>query len=511
MNTLKPSAVATDPAPDALGTLLRQRAPLVLIETHEEQAAIQRLQALLSQVLRPLYSSSITRGLRRLDLVAQVEQPPEFAPSSNDCLDFMQRTRDRSIFVLFEFDAFLGYAINQRKFRELVLRNDCAEHTIILVSPKFDLPASILDLAVRAPMPLPSQAQLLEMIKTEASQYAKEQSGRRVQLILSSVNAMVRMLHGLPMADARRIAQHVIANDGKISDADLPEVANAKFELVEKSGVLSFERESVTLEDIAGLDNLKRWITQRRAVFIGANDAQLDPPRGVLLLGVQGCGKSMAAKAVAAGFKVPLLRLDMGSIYDKYHGESERKLRESLNQAAKMSPCVLWIDEIEKAMAQSTSDDGVSRRVLGYFLTWLNERKAPVFAVATANQIDLLPPELLRKGRFDEIFFVDLPRASARRRAFEIHLARRKFDIANFDLDALAQASQGFSGAEIEQAIIAGNYSAHAANQALNSEWILQELSRTKPLSVVMAEPIQALRTWASTRTVSADSDALEV
>ena len=501
-----PKAAAAPRSNDPLAVLLRQRAPLVLIETHEEHAVIERLQDLLREFLRPLFTWSITRGLRRLDLVEQLEKPPEFAPSSNDVLDLMQRASDRSIYVLFEFDPYLGYAINQRKFRELVLRHGCPDHTIILVSPKFDLPASIDALAVRAPMPVPDQAQLLAMIKLEASAFSKEQSGRRVQLVLSSVNSMVRMLHGMPMADARRIAQRVIANDGRICDADLPEIAKAKFELIEKSGVLSFEPEQVSLDDIAGLDNLKQWIQMRRAVFMGESNADLDPPRGVLLLGVQGCGKSMAAKAVAAGFKVPLLRLDMGSIYDKFHGESERKLRESLEQAARMAPCVLWIDEIEKGLSQGGSDDGVSRRVLGYFLTWLNERKAPIFVVATANQIDMLPPELLRKGRFDEIFFVDLPKASVRRRAFAIHLARRKLAVSEFDLDALATQSVGFSGAEIEQAIASARYSAQAANAAVSTDIVIAELKKTRPLSVVMAEPIAALRAWASTRTVSADT-----
>ena len=502
-----PASIATARSDDPLAVLLRQRAALVLIQTHEEHAVIERLQELLREILRPLYSWSITRGLRRLDLVEQSGLPPEFAPSSNDVLDVMQRATERSIFVLFEFDTFLGYAINQRKFRELVLRHDCPDHTIILVSPKFDLPASIDSLAVRAPMPVPTQAQLLAMIKVEASAFSKEQGGKRVQLILSSVNSMVNMLHGMPMADARTIAQRVIANDGCINDADLPEIARAKFELIDKSGVLSFEPEQVSLDAIAGLDNLKRGIQIRRPVFMGENAAGLDPPRGVLLLGVQGCGKSMAAKAVAAGFKVPLLRLDMGSIYDKFHGESERKLRESLEQAARMAPCVLWLDEIEKGMSQGGSDDAVSRRVLGYFLTWLNERKASVFVVATANQIDMLPPELLRKGRFDEIFFVDLPRASARRRAFAIHLARRKLEVADFDLDILAQNSSGFSGAEIEQAIASARFSAHADGAPVATETILSELKLTRPLSVVMAEPINALRAWAKTRTVSADAD----
>ena len=225
----------------------------------------------------------------------------------------------------------------------------------------------------------------------------------------------------------------------------------------------------------------------------------------MLLLGVQGCGKSLAAKATAGGFGVPLVRLDIGTLYNKYHGETERNLRDALRNAELLAPCVLWIDEIEKALSTSGSDDGVSRRVLGYLLTWMAERKAPVFLVATANDVQQLPAELLRKGRFDETFFVDLPDATTRAQIFGLHLSRRGLK-ADVDLDALARASEGFSGAEIEQVVVASLYAAAAGGQRQPSEaQLLAEIAGTRPLSVLMAEKVAALRAWASSRAVAAD------
>jgi SpoVK/Ycf46/Vps4 family AAA+-type ATPase len=222
---------------------------------------------------------------------------------------------------------------------------------------------------------------------------------------------------------------------------------------------------------------------------------------------VQGCGKSLLAKAVAGGFGVPLVRLDFGTLYAKYHGETESNLRAALSQAEQLAPCVLWIDEIEKGLAAGSGegDGGVSRRVLGYLLTWMAERKSSVFLVATANQVHELPAELLRKGRFDEIFFVDLPDADTRAHVFELHLQRRQLPASGFDLRALARASEGFSGAEIEQAIVAAMYAAHADGRVVDNALLLDELGQTRPLSVLMREQVQALRAWAIERTVPAD------
>jgi SpoVK/Ycf46/Vps4 family AAA+-type ATPase len=251
---------------------------------------------------------------------------------------------------------------------------------------------------------------------------------------------------------------------------------------------------------------LKDWLVKRRTAFVRNDDTpHLDSPKGILLIGVQGCGKSLAAKATAGVFGAPLLRLDFATLYNKYHGETERNLRESLNTADVMAPCVLWIDEIEKGLAGRGGESGTTQRVLGSFLSWMAEKGREVFVVATANDISALPPELIRKGRFDEIFFVDLPSQEARQTILEIHLGNRGQTVANFDLGTLAASMDGFSGAEIEQAVVSALYAAHANKAPLSNIHILGEVQKTQPLSVVMSEKIGALRLWASGRTVASD------
>ena len=266
--------------------------------------------------------------------------------------------------------------------------------------------------------------------------------------------------------------------------------------------MLSFEYDTARFADVGGLHNLKRWLGERQAVFLEGKAA--DMPKGVLLVGVQGGGKSLAAKAVAGLWGLPLLRLDFASLYNKFFGETERNLREALKLAEQMGPCVLWMDEIEKGLATGDNDGGVSQRVLGTLLTWMAERQAPVFMVATANVIARLPPELVRKGRFDELFFVDLPDAGVRAEIFRIHLARRELHADGFDLQQLAEASAGFSGAEIEQVVVSALYAAQGRQQAVDQAMLLQGIQSTSPLSVVMAEDLDALRAWAAGRTVSA-------
>jgi SpoVK/Ycf46/Vps4 family AAA+-type ATPase len=278
----------------------------------------------------------------------------------------------------------------------------------------------------------------------------------------------------------------------------------AKYRLLDQGGALSFELDTARFSDVGGLTRLKRWLNQRKDVFLN-QDKTLDPPKGILLVGVQGGGKSLAAKAVAGLWQLPLLRLDFGTLYNKFFGETERNLRSSLATAAAMAPCVLWVDEIEKAIASGDYDSGTSKRVLGTLLTWMAEREAPVFLVATANRIDQLPPELIRKGRMDEIFFVDLPDLPTRQAIFDIHLKKRGLRPEDFDPGELAHNSEGFSGAEIEQAVVSGLYLAREQGQPLATHHLLTELAATRPLSVVMAEQLGALRDWAAERTVPAN------
>jgi SpoVK/Ycf46/Vps4 family AAA+-type ATPase len=354
-------------------------------------------------------------------------------------------------------------------------------------------------------MQLPDADERRQIVLQQARAYQETEPGCRVEIDSTALELFVENLSGLDHGDCRRLARAAIVDDGALTRSDLQNVMQAKYQLLNQSGLLSFEYDTARFKDIAGFGNVKRWLAQRRSAFTTDHPDGLDPPKGILLLGIQGCGKSLAAKAAASALGIPLLRLDFGSLYNKYHGETERNLRDALATAEVLSPCVLWLDEIEKGIATEGSDSGTSRRVLGTLLTWMAERRSKVLIVATANNIEALPGELIRKGRFDEIFFVDLPSDQQREQIFEIHLARRGLDPKTFDLAALGAAVAGFSGAEIEQAVVAALYAAHAENRAVTQAHLMSEARRTRPLSVVMAERVTYLRNWAHERTVSAD------
>lgn len=508
MNHAPAADAATAPRSELhdLVALIRADTPLIVIETRDEARVVELFRQALMHVWRELYRWTITEGLRRLDL--DREDPPHVAPDASNTLAAMRDAPQRGIYLLLDMHPYLGYAGSQRMLRDLVQRRDSQPHVIVLVGHTVELPADLESLAVRYRPRLPDANARLKIVREEADAYAREHGGRRVTVDAEAVQQIVRNLRGLDPVDVRRIARQLIFRDGALDASDLPELAKLKFELLNRSGHLHFDYDAARLDDVAGARRLKAWIAQRKAVFLAATPPPgLDPPKGLLLLGVQGCGKSMLAKAVAAGFGVPLVRLDFGTLYDKFHGETEKNLRQALESVEQLEPCVLWIDEIEKGLStdEGNGDGGVSRRVLGYLLTWMAERRSRVFLVATANQIDALPPELLRKGRFDEIFFVDLPDAVTRAQLFRIHLARRGLDAAAFDVDGLAAASDGFSGAEIEQAIVSGLYAAHAAGVPLSDFALRAALRDTRPLSVVMAEQVAALRDWARGRTVPAD------
>ncbi len=486
-----------------LTLLVNASTPLIVVETEEEGRVIDLMRRLVAQVWMPLHRWTVTEGLTRLDLDVAKFGPDEPC-SATDMLRGLKAVKEPGIYLLFDIDPFLTDPVNQRLLRELALRQDAPEHVLVLVSTKVDLPDTLSGVAAQLSLSLPDQAALERLVKEEAFAWSRRHDGQRVKVSSRSMKMLVNNLAGLSLRDARRLTRKAIYNDGAIGDSDLPKVMQAKFELLNRGGVLSYEYETAQFEDVAGLSNLKKWISQRQRVFLGDAPVGLDPPKGILLLGVQGCGKSLAAKAVAGGFGVPLLRLDFGALYNKYHGETERNLRRSLETAGVMAPCVLWIDEIEKGVSTSDSDGGTSQRVLGTLLTWMAERKDKVFVVATANNIDALPPELLRKGRLDEIFFVDLPDDATRATLFDIHLRQREQDPNTFDLPTLSSASAGFSGAEVEQSVVSALYSAHADELPLSTELIVAELAETRPLSVVMKESVERLRAWAKDRTVSA-------
>jgi SpoVK/Ycf46/Vps4 family AAA+-type ATPase len=482
-----------------LTRLLRVHTPLICIEAAEELPVIAAFQSVLAGVLKPLFAWSITQGLRRLDFGEMPAQPC----GGNDVLEIIRDSTQRGIYLLFDFSPHLRYMTTARHLRELAERQYGAAHTIVLIGSKLELPEELHPFVTRIELATPDADKLEAMLREEAFEWSKAHAGQRAKVSLSALKSTARSLNGLSIVQARQIARRLLS-DGLLDSADAIDAIKMKFNLLNKDGVLTLELDTAAFNDVAGATRLKAWINLRKGAFLG-EAKHLDAPKGVLLLGVQGCGKSLLAKAISAGFGVPLLNLDMGSAYNKYQGETERRLRDALKQAEQMSPCVLWIDEIEKGLAEGDSDGGVSRRVLGSLLTWMAERKAPVFLVATANQVDRLPPELLRKGRFDELFFVDLPNADARKAAFEVHLRKRNLSFDATEIAQLVALSEGFSGAEIEQAVVSARYKAHAENKSVHAIHVGQELHATRPLSVVMAEKVQALRDWAAARCVPAD------
>ena len=487
-----------------LTLILQSRFPLVVVETHEEP----RVLALLEQAANlegwALFVWSIADGLRRSGNSQPITQTYAFL----DALRHIDKTSQNGLYVLLDAHPYLSDPVNARLIREIAMDHGQAARTLVLVSPRLELDSELSRMSARFALSVPDLEAIQALLREEMQLWQQQGGSAPVRGEKEALHLLARHLTGMALDDARRLARQAIRDDGLITRGDVERVLRYKYDALGAGSVLSLELDTASFGQVGGVRKLKHWLQLRREVFVGEAGAGLEAPKGIMLLGVQGSGKSLAAKAVAGAWGVPLLRLDFATLYNKFFGETERNLREALAAAESMAPCVLWIDEIEKGLASDASggtDGGVSRRVLGTLLTWLSERKGRVFIVATANDIEQLPPELIRKGRLDEIFFVDLPEAPTRAEIFAIHLARRELRAEGFDLDGLAAAADGFSGAEIEQAVVSALYEAHAQKQPLDQALLLAEVGRTRPLSVVMAERVAALREWAAGRTVPAD------
>jgi SpoVK/Ycf46/Vps4 family AAA+-type ATPase len=379
---------------------------------------------------------------------------------------------------------------------------------LVLIDHCDSLPPVLRGYATRLDLAPPDDKEIEELIKLTIRRVNK-QHPIEASMTNRELVAVVRNLRGLSRRQIERVIAEVCLDDKKFDAADLPRILDRKRQLIRSEGLLEFVQAPPDMSHIGGLDRLKLWLKQReQALGEEARKFGIESPRGILMLGVQGAGKSLCAKAVATAWKRPLMRLDPGVLYDRFIGESERRLRDALQQAELMAPVVLWIDEIEKGFASAASrsiDGGLSQRMFGTLLTWMQEHQQPVFLAATANDIEALPPELLRKGRFDEIFFVDLPGEASRRVIAEIHLRKRGRDPSKFDSVRLATASDGYSGAEIEQAIVAALHEAFSTKKDVTTELIEQCLRRSPPLSVTMAERLGELRRWAKGRCVPAE------
>ena len=493
----------TDPLAE-LELLLRSRYALIRISGAEESRVEELLEGLASAMQLPLFTWTSSKGLRRSGMPNAIYDTahPEIA---------LAHVEAAGIPALYHFEG-LGPALADpaiaARLKDAAERFTKQPGGIFLSELGGDVPDSLRELVTSFELPAPVSADYGEVV----DRVVRDLSARmKVDLALSDEDRsrLIANLNGLTLLDTERILTRAILDDGRLSAKDLDLVVRAKREMVERDGLLEYFAPERSMSDVIGVEGLKSWLAERRLILAEPERAAsfgLSFPKGILLLGVPGCGKSLCAKAVARDWTLPLLRLDTGALYDKYIGETEKHFRSALSTADRLAPIVLWIDEIEKAFAASTGseDGGLSTRVLGGFLSWMQERESRVFVVATANDIQRLPPELLRKGRFDEIFFVDLPGADARRELFRLHLGRRGQSPERFDAAALAAASDGFSGAEIEQAVVSALYGAFSSHTDLTTSALLDELSRTRPLSRTMGERLDALRAWASDRTVPA-------
>lgn len=483
-----------------LTLLILSRYPLVVLESAEESLTEDLVRRVAADLGLPLARWTSSEGLT----VGQGRRPDTRDPDR--ALAELLAHRSPLLALFHDLDPYLERPQLRRRLRDAETTLAETKSTLVLAGQHVELPRELRSRMARVEIPLPTPEQLEKLVRETAREMGRQ---RRVEVHVppEAVARIARALTGLERQEARRILLSAGLRDGRLDLTDLPEILEGKRRRVEQTGALAWVDPGSGLADLGGAHGFKRWIERRREAFTErAKRFGLEPPKGLLLAGVPGTGKSLAAKSVAGEWGLPLLRLDVSSLYDKYIGETEANLRRALSTASAMAPAVLWIDEIEKAVQTGggSSDDGLSKRMLGSLLTWMQERPAPVFVLATANDVEALPVELVRRGRFDEIFFFDLPEAEERKRIFAIHLKARERDPEGFDLDALAEATEDFSGSEIEGVVVAGLYHAFAEGVALSTEILLHEVAATRPLSEVRPGAVARLREWGRRHAVAA-------
>jgi SpoVK/Ycf46/Vps4 family AAA+-type ATPase len=482
---------------------IQSRYPFVAVETSEEDRLEKALSDIAADLLVPFFVWTVTSGLRRaglLNTMYDTQQPLR-------ALNTVAAMTGEAIFLMKDLHRYFGEPPVVRKLLDLAPEFEHDRRVIIFSGVRIDMPSELSPLTALHALELPAADELTRIVK-QAIATCQRDGPVKVELSPFDLERLVDRLRGFTAFEAERAVTRAIVKNRSLGVRDIETIVAIKKELLKKDGVLEYIAPEENLAEVGGFANLKAWLEKRKRAFgPEARQFGIEAPRGMLLLGVQGAGKSLVARAVAKEWGLPLLKLEAARLYDKYVGETEKNLERALKMAEQMAPCVLMIDELEKGLSYNAGGDadaGLSKRVFGRLLTWLNDRKAPVFVVATSNNITELPPELTRKGRFDEIFFVDLPNVTERREILSIHLKKRKRNPGLFDLNALAEASDGFTGAEIEQAVVSALYTAFAKGVEVTSAIIAAELSATKPLSVTRAEEITALREWARDRTVMA-------
>jgi len=513
------SSIYGENAPGAEGVLplseievmIRARYPLLYVVTWEEERALVEIHRISQLLGKKVYDWTISNGIARYR--AAVDGRNEGRKDTKDpiiALREVQSNAEPAIFVFRDFHDFMQNSEVKRRLRDLAAQLRSSFTTIVILSPLMRLPEELeKDISI-IDFPLPSRSDIDALILQIGHDIA-ENPALSVDTSPESREAIIDASIGLTLNEAENVFAKTLVAAQQLTAAEAPLIYTEKKQVIRKSGLLEYIDVSDTLSSVGGLDQLKAWIGRRRA----AMDPQaakfgLPSPRGLLLVGVQGCGKSLAAKSTAAELNYPLVRLDVGRLFSKMVGETESNIRRALAIAEAIAPVVLWIDELEKGLSgirsSDSTDGGTTSRLFATILTWLQEKKSPVFVVATANDIEKLPPEVLRKGRFDEIFFVDLPAEDERREIFAIHLARRNRPPGKFDLDLLASVSEGFSGAEIEQSVIEAMFSVYGIKSDIETADLVLALKRMVPLSRTMGRSISERRMWAIGRTVSASS-----
>jgi SpoVK/Ycf46/Vps4 family AAA+-type ATPase len=485
-----------------LETLIRARYPIIYIVSWEEKRVEDALRAIARERGKKIFFWTITQGM--------VVNPNHRDNATRDpiaALDFVMDSRDQALFVLKDYHAFISDVTVTRRLRDLTVALKTSYKTLVILAPVLKLPSELEKDVTVIDYGLPDREDLDQLLEG-IIQSVKDNPQVDTNLTDLERDLVLKSAQGLTANEAENVFAKSLVEKHKF---DVDVVLGEKEQIIRKSGILEYYPFSENISDVGGLDLLKDWMEKRTVAFTEkARDFGLPSPRGVLLLGVQGCGKSLSAKAIGSLWRLPLLRLDVGRIFAGIVGSSEENMRKAIRVAESVAPCVLWLDELEKGFSgtQSSgmSDGGTTSRVFGTFLTWMQDKKAPAFVVATSNDVTALPPELLRKGRFDEIFFIDLPSREERQQIFRIHLQKRKRKPEDFDLDKLAEATPGFSGAEIEACVVDALYDAFDRTKEMTTESIIAAAHSTVPLSMTMRERIEDLREWANTRARLASS-----
>lgn len=512
-----------------LSNLFKARFPIIYIQTYEENRAIEIIKEIATNIdliktPRNIYAWSSIQNVKRIDNNSFDEIPD--TQKVNNALNFIDNIDEPAILILKDIhNSFIeyGHEITNRTlvryFREVAMsiKQDNFPKNIVMISPTLVLPLEIEKDITIIEFDLPT----LEEIKNVLNQMIEVNQNAPINIDLNEEQKEIlcKGALGLTLQEAENAFAKAMISNRKLTIDELDVILDEKYQIIKKTEVLEYVKTSLNMDDIGGLDNLKNWLSKRTNSWLDKAQIEynLPAPKGVLITGIPGCGKSLTAKAISEMWKMPLLRLDIGKIFNKYVGNSEENIRKAIKTAEAVAPAILWIDEVEKGFSgiNSNSDDGTAQRIFGTFLTWLQEKNKPVFVIATSNNISALPPEFLRKGRFDEIFFVDLPTYIERKNILKLHIdkilkgsiSENKFELSDLDLDNLAKQTEGFSGAEIEQVVISSVFEAFSESRVLEFNDLIKSIKNTIPMSVMQTEEIEAIRKWADKRAVSASKN----